>query len=594
MGGNGNENEYTSQCDLLMRFQPIYDIAELCVRKNISQAVLCPGSRCAPLTLAFTRHPGMNTRTFSDERSAGFVALGMAQASGNPVVVVCTSGTAVYNLGPAVAEAYFSQTPLIILSADRPAEWIAQHDGQTIYQTELFGKHVKRFYQLPQEYEHADNLWAINRMVNEAVNLSLQYPPGPVHINAPFREPLYPSGKGEKIEFSSEVRIIKEHPGLPGLPQALEERIRNSWRTFHNILLVAGQQPFDQNTTGAVHAFQKKHRVPVVNDVISNLHEAEDTVNHSDLFLGQVPDNLKEMLRPDLLITFGQSLVSKNLKLFLRKYPATEHWHIQPAGEVADTFRHLTDVVRSSPRCFLEFLTALQTPDAFEGRKQENYYKLWEVEERRAVRVLDQFLKEDGASELKTVKALLEHLPEDTNVHLANSMSVRYANLIGFQAKEKKGIRFYSNRGTSGIDGATSTTVGHTLLSGKLNFLITGDLAFFYDRNAFWHNYPLPNLRILLLNNHGGLIFDVLDGPSSTPEAGEYFITRQKLNAKKLCEEFGFDHLVIDDPGKLTTLLADFVRPGSVTKVLELEGGTGENKKKLEILKTKIKKSYES
>lgn len=576
-----------------MRYQPIYDIAELCVRKNISQAVLCPGSRCAPLTLAFTRHPGITTRTFSDERSAGFIALGMAQASGKPVVVVCTSGTAVYNLGPAVAEAYFSQTPLLILSADRPAEWIAQHDGQTIYQTEIFGKHVKRFYQLPQDYEHADNLWAINRMVNEAVNLSLQYPPGPVHINAPFREPLYPSGKEEKIEFSPDVRIISEHPGMPGLPQELEERIRNSWRRFHNILLVAGQQPFGQNTIGAVQAFRNKHRVPVVHDIISNLHDAEDTVSHSDLFLGQASENLKEMLRPDLLITIGQSLISKNLKIFLRKYPATEHWHIQPAGEVADTFMNLTDVVRSSPQQFLGFLTALQTPDSFEGRKQENYYKLWEVEERRAVRALDEFFKEDSGSELKMVRTLLDHLPEDTALHLANSMSVRYANFIGFPAK-KKGVRVFSNRGTSGIDGATSTAIGHALVSDKPHFLITGDLAFFYDRNAFWHNYPLPNLRILLLNNHGGLIFDVLEGPSSTPEASEYFITRQMLNARKLCEEFGFDHLLVDHPRKVASLLEDFVGKEPVTKVLELEGDTKENKKKLEILKTKIRKSYES
>src|SRR5690606_33282719 len=153
-----------------MQRQPVYDIAEICSKQNIKQVVLCPGSRCAPLTLAFSRHPDITTRTFSDERSAGFVALGIAQASGQPVVVVCTSGTAVYNLAPAVAEAYFSHTPLIILSADRPSEWIAQHDGQTIHQAGIFGPHVKKNYQLPQEYDHPDSAWVINRMVNEAIN----------------------------------------------------------------------------------------------------------------------------------------------------------------------------------------------------------------------------------------------------------------------------------------------------------------------------------------------------------------------------------------------------------------------------------------
>src|SRR5687768_18622310 len=151
-----------------MRYQPIYDIAEICFRKNIRQAVLCPGSRCAPLTLAFTRHPQLTTRTFSDERSAGFIALGIAQSTRSPVVIVCTSGTAAYNLAPSIAEAFFSQTPLIVITADRPAEWVAQLDGQTIFQKEMFGKHVKKFFQLPQEYEHAESVWAINRMVNDA------------------------------------------------------------------------------------------------------------------------------------------------------------------------------------------------------------------------------------------------------------------------------------------------------------------------------------------------------------------------------------------------------------------------------------------
>ncbi|MDQ2656961.1 MAG: 2-succinyl-5-enolpyruvyl-6-hydroxy-3-cyclohexene-1-carboxylic-acid synthase, partial [Bacteroidota bacterium] len=154
-------------------------------------------------------------------------------------------------------------------------------------------------------------------------------------------------------------------------------------------------------------------------------------------------------------------------------------------------------------------------------------------------------------------------------------------------------LQVFANRGTSGIDGSTSTAVGHSLLSDRPNFLITGDLAFFYDRNAFWHNYPLANLRVLLLNNHGGLIFDILDGPSSTPEAGEYFITRQKLNAQKLCEEFDFVYLKADHPRKFRNLMKDFLTFDSGPKILELETTTTVNKEILEIVKLKIKASYE-
>lgn len=574
-----------------MRYQPIYDIAELCARQNIKQVVLCPGSRCAPLTLAFTRHPEITTRTFSDERSAGFIALGMAQATGTPVILVCTSGTAAYNLAPAVAEAFFSQTPLVVFTADRPSEWIAQHDGQTIYQAGIFGKHVKNFFQLPQDYDHPDSVWGINRIVNEALNLSHQLPAGPVHINAPFREPLYPK-PDEVIHFSPGIRVIQEHGPSPSLPAEIKAEISTAWPGFHNILLVAGQQAPDKGTQTAVSEFQHKHHVPVIHDIISNLHEVGNTIQHSDLFLGQASDNLKEMLRPDLLITFGQSLISKNLKLFLRKYPAKKHWHIQPSGPVADTFKNLTDVFYTAPRSFLEFLTSVEAPHGFESQKQKNYYNLWEVEERRMLRALDEFFRDGALSELVMTKTLLENLPADSNLHLANSMSVRYANFIGLVA-QKRGIQVFSNRGTSGIDGSNSTAVGHCLVSGKPNFLITGDLAFFYDRNAFWHNYSVENLRILLLNNHGGLIFDVLDGPSSMPEAKEYFITRQMLNARKVCEEFGFEYLRPDHARKVKNSFRDFLEAGNSAKIMEFESDTARNKHIFEQLKLKIKDSYE-
>jgi 2-succinyl-5-enolpyruvyl-6-hydroxy-3-cyclohexene-1-carboxylate synthase len=368
--------------------------------------------------------------------------------------------------------------------------------------------------------------------------------------------------------------------------------VKSAWSGFHNILLVVGQQSPDLQILQAVAQLQRKHRIPVVHDVISNLHGLDNTIRHADLFLGQSTDNLKEMLRPDLLITFGQSLISKNLKTFLRKYPAKNHWHIQSSGPVADTFRNLTNIFRTSPGNFLEFLGSAEGPPAFDSQKQENYYRLWEVEERRVARTLEEFFLEPDLGELAVVKRLMEALPPESNLHLANSMSVRYANFIGLQSG-KKGVHVYANRGTSGIDGSTSTAVGHALTSGRPNFLITGDLAFFYDRNAFWHNYSIPNLRILLLNNHGGLIFDVLDGPSSMPESREYFITRQKLNARKLCEEFGFEYLRPDHSRKLKNMFADFMEFGNSTKVMELESDTATNKKIFEALKLKIKKSYE-
>lgn len=574
-----------------MRFQSIYDIAELCARKGVNEVVLCPGSRCAPLTLAFTRHPEIKTRIFTDERSAGFIALGMAQELQRMVTLVCTSGTAVYNLAPAVAEAFFSQTPLLILTADRPSEWIAQHDGQTIYQSEIYGKHVKKYFQLPQEYKHVDNEWAINRIVNEAINLAQQEPQGPVHINAPFREPLYPE-KGEETTYSKKVRVIGNTSSDYFISEEQKEKIKRSWFSFQHVLIVGGQQLPNEALVQSLQVCAERHDIPVVTDIISNLHTLEKTIKHGDLFMGQAPEEVKKTLRPDLLITFGQSLISKNIKNFLRKYSPREHWHIQTHGAVADTFKHLTDIFRVTPSSFFDFLTSLEVNENFEHQKQHNYSKLWEIEERRTQRTLDDFFDQKELNELEVVKEILQALPPGSNLHLANSMSVRYANFIGLKASQKK-IRVYSNRGTSGIDGCTSTSVGHSLVSEKPTFLITGDVAFFYDRNAFWHNYPLKNFRVLLLNNHGGLIFNMIDGPASLPEAPEYFITRQVLSSKKLCEEFQFEHLVLDSRRKLKNILKDFFDLDGKTKILELETGVTLNRTVFDNLKQKIKNSYE-
>jgi 2-succinyl-5-enolpyruvyl-6-hydroxy-3-cyclohexene-1-carboxylate synthase len=571
-------------------YQPIYDIAELCAAKGIHHAVLCPGSRCAPLALAFSRHQNIKTRTFSDERSAGFIALGMAQQNQKPTILLCTSGTAAYNFSPSVAEAYFSETPLIIFTADRPAEWIAQHDGQTIYQVEIFGKHVKKSFSLPQEYDHTDSKWAINRIINDAINLAMQEPRGPVHINAPFREPLYPPKDEATVYLQS--RVIEELKPSFALSSEQKEKIKNEWRRYNKILIVAGQHDLDEQLLEKLNSITSEHKIPIVGDIISNTHDLEKSIQHADLFLGQASAGIKKSLQPDLLITYGKSVLSKNLKLFLRKDLPVAHWHIQADGMVADPFHSITTVFKTTPLAFFHYINTLTREENFESQKQSNYENLWEIEERRALRTLGDFFPQIEFAELELVNEILKNLPASCNLHLANSMSVRYANFIGLRSTQRD-IKVFSNRGTSGIDGCTSTAVGHTLSNERPNILLTGDLAFFYDRNAFWHNYPLQNLRVVVLNNHGGIIFKMIDGPASLPESDEYFVTKQKLTAQKLCEEFDFNYLKLDNKRKLKNFLKDFFDFDGKTKILELESDSTHNKIIFNNFKQKIKDSYE-
>jgi 2-succinyl-5-enolpyruvyl-6-hydroxy-3-cyclohexene-1-carboxylate synthase len=575
-----------------VRLQPIYDIAEICSQHGIAHAVVCPGSRCAPLTISFNRHPSINVRTFSDERSAAFIALGIAKQTHKPVVLICTSGSAAYNFAPAIAEAYYSHVPLIVLSADRPTEWIGQLDGQTIQQKEIYGGHVKRYFELPADYEHSDSVWFIHRIINQAINLSKQEIPGPVHINIPLREPLYPA-KNESIDFSKSIQIVSEEKISSSLSLADWEYIQQSWPSTKKVLVVVGQGEPDKKLRQLIESFVVNHKAVVAGDVISNLHDLKQTIRYADSFLAHAGEELKKMLQPDLLITIGQSVISKNLKLFLRKHRPVQHWHIQPAGDVADTFQSLTKVIRCDQTSFFKKLESLEAGADFENQKRENYQLLWEAEEHRTIRALNQFFETSALSEFHFMQAVIKTLPHSINLHLANSMTVRYANFIGINS-DRNEVTVFSNRGTSGIDGCTSTSIGHSLESNKLNLLITGDLAFFYDRNAFWHNYTLANLRVIVLNNHGGIIFGVIDGPGELPEAEEFFITNQKLSARNLCEEFGIEYTLIDNIKKIKNVLQDFFEPDQRPKLIEIETDKKTSKQVFEQFKQLIKKGYDS
>ncbi|MDH5367754.1 MAG: 2-succinyl-5-enolpyruvyl-6-hydroxy-3-cyclohexene-1-carboxylic-acid synthase [Cyclobacteriaceae bacterium] len=559
------------------QLQSIFNLTEICAQHGIEHAILSPGSRCAPITLAFTRHPKITTKTISDERSAAFIALGMAQYTKKPVVLVCTSGSAAYNYAPAIAEAYYQQIPLLVLTADRPPEWIDQYDGQTIRQENIYGNHVKASFTLPVDITHNDAQWHFYRTINEAINKTSQ-PFGPVHINIPLREPFYPE-EGKKIQFTNDIPVFKEELGIPSLLPSQLEKLKKDWSQFHNKLIVIGQT---DSIDFPINDLTEKYKIPVLGDIISNAHGNKTVIRHQDLFLGGHNGKVHQSLQPDLLITFGKSLISKNLKLFLRKYKPKAHWHIQPFGKVADTFQSLTNIIRTTPKTF--FNTIVDEKDhSLMLQKQGFFYKTWNIEEQKAIQQVNEFSTNEPLNELEAYQIVMKILPSECSLHLANSMAVRYANFIGLQPQQAK-VKVFANRGTSGIDGSNSTAVGSTLISDKTTVLLTGDMAFFYDRNSFWHNYDLPNLKIIVFNNHGGGIFNMIKGPSDQSEYKEYFETDQKLSAKSVAQEHGFEYISCNSTKKLNIALKDLFE-SKITTILEIETTSEINKKVLQMFK---------
>ncbi|TAF66026.1 MAG: 2-succinyl-5-enolpyruvyl-6-hydroxy-3-cyclohexene-1-carboxylic-acid synthase [Cytophagales bacterium] len=559
-------------------------LVALLYQKNVRQVVLSPGSRVAPLTLAFVRHGGFEVYTMSDERSAAFMALGLAQKKLKDfetekdnalclVALACTSGTAVLNYAPAVAEAFYQEIPLIVLTADRPPEWIDQQDGQAIRQMHVYGAHVKKSVDIAADtYMRAEAIWYMERLCNESIQCAIESPRAAVHFNLPFREPFYPD-IDEIFTFpsSSQIRTIQKIIPPSTLSTTVWETLFSLWEQAERKMIVAAQMFPSERLKNSLQRIVQEYKIPLIADTVANLHTIEGTIQAHELILFK-PD---ATFRPDLLITFGKSLIAKPLKMFLRQYQPKWHIHIQEGGWAADTFQTLTHQVAMCPASFFEqWYEALEYQYKLEDENEENeaFFQRWQTANQRAMRYLwQEFNFKGDFSALAATKIILDTLPNvPLHLHVANSMAVRYLNYWGIERTQTE-LTVFANRGTSGIEGSSSTAVGCALADrDTLTLLITGDLAFFYDRNAFWHNYPLPNLRIIVLNDQGGGIFRIIKGPREQPELDEFFETKQMLNASLTSQDFMMDYTKVDNEQDLKNALTHFFEPHTNAKILEI------------------------
>ena len=455
---------------------------------GVRRAVLCPGSRNVPLVQAFATCGGFECFSVTDERGAGFFAIGLALHVQASVVVCCTSGSALLNLHPAVCEAFYRRVPLVVVSADRPAAWIGQMDGQTLPQPGVFGGLVRKAVNLPEVRTEEDE-WYANRLVNEALLEVDHHGYGPVHINVPLSEPLF--------HFTAEAlpsvrRMVRRDMSDEG--RTLAFFLKEELPKYRRVLVVSGQMSSDEAV--GVAACLSGGRVAWLTEVLGNCPSASDAVRGFDALLYAAREEDLQALRPDLVITVGGHIVSKRLKQFLRRTPSLVHWHVSPDGLPADLFCALTTVVEASPADFFRlFFRSEALPSGV-------YAQLWHESCTRLAS------PETGYSEMYAVRRVLEALPPHAVLHLANSSAVRLAELC----RLPEGVEVQCNRGVNGIEGSVSAAVGYAAVSDRLNFLLVGDLSFFYDMNALWNGHVRSNLRIVVLNNGGGAIFHALPG----------------------------------------------------------------------------------
>jgi len=540
----------------------IVHIAAICAEKGVTDFILSPGSRSAPLTLALVRHANITCRMSVDERSAAFVALGIAQQTRQPVGLVCTSGTAPLNYAPAVAEAFYQKIPLLVLTADRPPEWIDQNDNQTIHQREVYGRHCRAFFELPVEASHPDAQWEVQRILSDAINSTLWPIPGPVHVNVPLREPLYPEAP---LTYPQKSRAISLEVPETILSAGSWETLLAEWQSSNRKMIVAGLHPEDPELSAALKTLCHAHDVVLLSDAASNV-ASDAGVHYHDFILNSDADELRERLRPDLLISFGGPVVSKSLKLFLRHHAPQAHWQLQMQPSCIDTFQSVSRILPVSEHYFF---SELERQTASQRSPAHDYVQEWQRVEAEAANLVDNFCGTHDLCSITAMRTVLVHTPVGSHLQLGNSSVVRLASLLGM--KQLGHLKVNSNRGTSGIDGTVSTAVGAALATGNTTTLITGDLAFFYDRNGLWNDFVPPNLRIVVFNNGGGGIFRLLDGCKKLPELGAWFETAHCRSARETAQEHGLDYFLCDSMTSLDAALNSFFQPKAQAALLEVK-----------------------
>ena len=530
-------------------------IIEICLVKGITTIIISPGSRNAPLTIGFVNNPAFKCYSIADERCAAFFGLGIAQQTKQAVALVCTSGSALLNYYPAFAEAFYSQIPLIVISADRPQSKIDIGDGQTIRQENVFENHSLYNANL-QESVSKENDVEINRAIDTSLHKK-----GPVHINAPFEEPLYETIS--ELSIDALVNNFANFIPVPAIDDLSE--YAEIWNNSTRKMVLVGVNETNAISDATLKNLADDESVVVMTETTSNLHHPT-FINNIDAIITPFTTDDFENYRPEILVTFGGMIVSKRIKAFLRKYKPKHHWHIDTL-RAYDTFSALTKHFELNPNSFFEAFLPLTI-----AAKSDYFVKIDEIKKLREVKH-EIYLDKIPFSDFVVFEKVIKSLPRNSQLQISNSSAIRYAQLIDIDPS----IEVYCNRGTSGIDGSTSTAIGAAVAKAKPTFFITGDISFLYDSNALWNKYTPKNFKIILVNNGGGGIFRILPGHEETAVFNTFFETSHCLTAENLAKMYGFDYSIASDKMSLDISLRTMYAQNEKPSILEVFTPTLQN-----------------
>lgn len=500
----------------------VQSILFLLKQHGVKDIVYSPGSRNAPFAIGLDGNPDFSVHIKVDERSAAFYALGIAQQTQKPVVLICTSGTAPLNYAPAIAEAFYQEIPLIVITADRPAESINQSEGQCIDQKGIYSNFIKRQSNLIEEAQTSDDVSSNHRMIDNAIATSYQYPKGPVHLNVPFYEPLY--READSLHDGTQVKVSRSL-----LNDCTIELNLDSAQKY---LLLLGQNA-EEEVVQEVAALAKLKNVWIFTETHSNAH-ALGAIDCIDRWIMSRTAAQLESLEWDVVISLGHNIISRKIKTLI-KQKAKAHWSVQYGAAPINTYRLDPMVFQTSIAKFLRSFHSETARLGFENRGYEmDNLKSFDENEYFASRPF---------SDIKLFHLLSQVWPRHADIQMGNSSVVRYIQLFD----QRRDLRFFGNRGVSGIDGSTSTAVGAAVYNPKEVVLVTGDLSFLYDANGLWHAPWPKNLKVIIVDNGGGGIFNIIDGAKNEPAIHRFFETPHQRNVLQWVQGWGFQAMEVSN-----------------------------------------------
>jgi len=509
-----------------------------CYEAGMDTVVCSPGSRNAPLVIAFDEHPMFQCYVVHDERSAAFIGMGLAQQLNKPVGIVCTSGSAMLNYYPAVAEAYYQRIPLVVISADRPLKWINQGDGQTIVQRGVYSNHID------SECYLEETTTGIREKVLKTFEAIAFYSKGPVHFNIALEEPLY------QTEIISD-QLPQRINWLKNFDKELfiDRKVLEAGLQLPKKMILVGQMPKNEGFHELLLTLAADVSFAILVENTANAVSMK-WIHCIDRTLQNISDEQLKDFAPDLLISFGGMIVSKRIKSFLRKFRPKMHWKVGYDFPEMNTYQALTHSFECTPTVFLRKLLDIKSDII-----ANNFGGKWKQIDFIAQNKFVNYLQNTPYSDLKVFELLLDCVPDNTYIHMGNSSVIRYCQLFD----PVPSMQYFSNRGTSGIDGSVSTALGAALAKlNTLHVLIVGDISFFYDSNALWNVYSLPNLRIIIINNGGGGMFNILKESRNTKQNKQFFEAKHSFSAKYIAKTFDIDYFVATNENELLECMPQF------------------------------------